>query len=79
MTTIVSEHKFFFIISEPPLIRTRSAFNSDTLYFFKKFITMTVKNPSLIANGICVKAKIPENLVKEALKPPTSEGKASAS
>lgn len=32
-----------------------------------------------MANGICVKAKIPANFVKDAAKPPTSEGKASAS
>ena len=42
-------------------------------------MTKTVNRPSLIANGICVNAKIPANLVKEAVNPPTSDGKARAS
>ena len=42
-------------------------------------MTTTVNKPSLIAKGIWVRAKIPENLVNEAINPPTSDGKAKAS
>ena len=38
----------------------------------------TVKIPSMIARGICVAAKIPRNLSKEAPNPPTSDGYATA-